>query len=325
MRTALLAVALCAAVLQGGTIDRTIHNGCELPAGVISVLVYGDSNSDNGHWWNDGVPSVQKWPEYLAKLSMMYRIVNKSSSGETVRWIMDESNPFGSMATRIEDVIAEHGPFQLVLVQLGTNDARFAASEEPPSDQTYHPDSTSRDMQELIERIHACPGAADAVVVLMAPPPVYDCQGWPDTECYPNSNESAGYTVALKATLFELGQRLEQLVTVPPTRSLALFDLFHVFTENETEPPFPDTTQHYMFEDGIHFDDDGQRLVAQEVHAFLQGFAKSAAILPSAARTTPTPAMPRCRYLLDGRSAGANASARNPQVTGQRLSVGLQR
>jgi lysophospholipase L1-like esterase len=124
-------------VSGAGCPDLTVAARTSPPPGALRILVYGDSNSDNGHRYagGDSIPD-STWAEHLCEHSGDYEVINESSAGETIRWIMDAANPYGSFDTKIENVLQRSGPVDLVLIQLGTNDARFAATADSPDDQT---------------------------------------------------------------------------------------------------------------------------------------------------------------------------------------------
>lgn len=263
--------ALVIALVAGSTAvcpDLTLPAATPLPSGGVRILVYGDSNSDNGHRYTDGGSIHDStWAEYLSTCSNDYEVINESSAGETIRWMMDAANPYGSFDTKIEDVLERHGPVDLVLIQLGTNDARFAATANPPDDQTYDLDTTCADMRELIARIGAHPHGARAAVVILAPPPTYDCQGWPDSACLPNRLPSQGFTLATQPFMCEMGIAFHDSIAV--SQGVGIFDLFALFKSIEDTHPYTDSSQHALFPDGIHFTETGHRLVAERMHAYL--------------------------------------------------------
>lgn len=273
-----------------------------LPASPLRILVYGDSNSDKGHWYTHGDTALErKWPEYLAGKSPDYTVVNMSAGGETVRWIMDASNPWGSMDTRIEDVLQRSGPFDLVCIQLGTNNAKYAASNDPPSYQIYDLDTALADMRELVERIAAHENGHSAAIVIMAPPPTYDCRGWPQEQCLPNANPLKGFTLATQPFMRELSQAFRNSIALP--YGLAFFDLFSLFKSNESALGSTDTTQHPLFPDGVHFNDTAHVLVAARVHGFLSSLRPSRAPAGThASIRRPGASPPRRHFTLRGRT-----------------------
>jgi len=262
--------------------DLTSCGEIKLFPGPLRILVYGDSNSDNMHRYAppDSIPD-STWADFLQVSYPALHIVNESSAGETIRWIMDEANPFGSFNTSIEAVLSRNEPFDLVLIQLGTNDARYAASVDPPDYQRYNKDTVLADMRELVSRIRNHENGTETAVTILAPPPVYNCQGWPDTCCLPNCFASQGYTIATQRYIREM--RLLFYDSIARPLGLGFIDLFCLFKNSENTPPFTDSTQHFLFSDGIHFSREGHILVQKKVDFFLEnsGWSDSTAVTGS--------------------------------------------
>lgn len=191
------------------------------------LLILGDSNA----------ASDRAWPRRLASMHEHWSIANPSLPGATIGFDNNNDPRLNTLARLGAIAQANPGPFDAIIIALGTNDAKaiFAGRQsEVPANATA-----------LIRRAKRIPGWGVPRIFLLLPPPVTE----PD-------NPSAKYAGAparlnaFRADLARIARGLDAEI-IDPT---PLFE--------------PDPAR--LLEDGVHVTDEGHDLLARAIEAALR-------------------------------------------------------
>jgi lysophospholipase L1-like esterase len=135
---------------------------------LVTLLCFGDSNTwgFNPATW-ERYPQDIRWPGVLQnELGESYRVIEDGQNGRTAV----EGKAFAGFNSSVSDLIstlANHGPFDLIILMLGTNDLLMRSSVSP--------DDVGKGIDVLLEVIHhsgAGPGSSAPAALLLAPPPI---------------------------------------------------------------------------------------------------------------------------------------------------------
>jgi len=140
---------------------------------LVTLLCFGDSNTwgFNPATW-ERYPLDIRWPGVLRNdLGEGYKIIEDGLNGRTAV----SGNPFDGFNTGKTDLVstlANHGPLDLVILMLGTNDLLMRSS--------ISPDNVGKGIDVLLDIIRhsgAGPGGGAPAVLLLAPPPIGSLAG----------------------------------------------------------------------------------------------------------------------------------------------------
>jgi len=129
----------------------------------MRVLCFGDSNTyghDPCSYLAERYPTEHRWVDLLAK-KLNFLVVN---AGENGREIPRQEREFFSFCR----LVATHGPFDLVIIMLGTNDLLQRNSAATVADR----------MESFLDRI----GEVSAEKLVIAPPPLMSGE-WITSDC----------------------------------------------------------------------------------------------------------------------------------------------
>jgi lysophospholipase L1-like esterase len=135
---------------------------------LVTLLCFGDSNTwgFNPATW-ERYPQDIRWPGVLQnELGESYRVIEDGQNGRTAI----EGKAFAGFNTSkvaLVSTLANHSPFDLVILMLGTNDLLMRSS--------VFPDDVGKGIDVLLDIIRssgAGPGGNAPAVLLLAPPPI---------------------------------------------------------------------------------------------------------------------------------------------------------
>ena len=135
---------------------------------LVTLLCFGDSNTwgFNPATW-ERYPLNIRWPGILQnELGESYRVIEDGQNGRTAV----ESKTFAGFNTSKIDLVstlANHGPLDLVILMLGTNDLLIRSFVSP--------DDVGKGIDVLLDIIRnsgAGPRSSAPIVLLLAPPPI---------------------------------------------------------------------------------------------------------------------------------------------------------
>ncbi len=135
---------------------------------MVTLLCFGDSNTwgYNPATW-ERYPLDIRWTGVLQnELGESYRVIEDGQNGRTAV----EGKAFAGVNTSKTDLVstlANHGPLDLVIMMLGTNDLLMRSSVSP--------DDVGKGIDVLLDIIRnsgAGPGSSAPAVLLLAPPPI---------------------------------------------------------------------------------------------------------------------------------------------------------
>lgn len=135
---------------------------------MVTLLCFGDSNTwgFNPATW-ERYPQDIRWPGVLQnELGESYRVIEDGQNGRTAI----EGKAFAGFNTSkvaLVSTLANHGPLDLVILMLGTNDLLMRSSVSP--------DDVGKGIDVLLDIIRssgAGPGGNAPAVLLLAPPPI---------------------------------------------------------------------------------------------------------------------------------------------------------
>lgn len=135
---------------------------------MVTLLCFGDSNTwgFNPATW-ERYPQDIRWPGVLQnELGESYRVIEDGQNGRTAI----EGKAFAGFNTSkvaLVSTLANHSPFDLVILMLGTNDLLMRSS--------VFPDDVGKGIDVLLDIIRssgAGPGGNAPDVLLLAPPPI---------------------------------------------------------------------------------------------------------------------------------------------------------
>lgn len=202
-----------------------------------TILCYGDSNTF-GYNPADGsrFPWRQRWPGRLSEmLGPQFRIIEEGLNHRTT--VLDDPfNEGRSGLSYLRPCLESHRPIDLVILMLGSNDMKAHYGVDP--------ELIARGIERLLEQIGICTwqpyGSAPRVLIL--PPPL--------------PGRLSAFT-DLFAGMELKASRLPELYRQVSVAHGCWFLNTQEFLR------CPDT-------DGIHLDEQGHRLLAEGVYAFLQ-------------------------------------------------------
>ncbi len=191
------------------------------------LLILGDSNaaSDRG------------WPHRLTRMNNHCSVSNPSLPGATIAFDNNNDPRLNTLARLKTISQANPGPFDAVLIALGSNDAK-AIFDDRQSE-------VSSNAATLIRRVKAIPAWGNPRVFLLLPPPVTE----PDHPTAKYAGAPARLT-KLRAGLTHLATELDAEI-IDPT---PLFE------------PAPAR----LLRDGVHFTDEGHDLIARAIESALR-------------------------------------------------------
>jgi lysophospholipase L1-like esterase len=144
---------------------------------LVTLLCFGDSNTwgfDPATW--ERYPQDIRWPGVLQnELGENYRVIEEGQNGRTAV----EGTTFAGFNTAITDLVSaltNHGPLDLVILMLGTNDLLMNSS--------LSPEDVGKGIDVLLDIIRhsgAGPGGSVPAVLLLAPPPIGSLAGETET------------------------------------------------------------------------------------------------------------------------------------------------
>jgi lysophospholipase L1-like esterase len=180
-------------------------------------------------------------PGYLPWIQDVYGIGEVENQAVGARWS-------GAGLTALEGYLAAEDP-QVVVVLSGTVDAFIGPTWQPGGSPLYDEEQTVGNIVDMVAAILA----DGATPILVAPPPVYPpCDGSVNPSC-----------LTIEDRLASLARALESEVADPSSAAhgVAFVDLQAVFAS------YPDPYSLYDdgWNDGLHPDDEGDRVIAQAV------------------------------------------------------------
>jgi len=226
------------AALAGGParlLSRLLLGGAVLfaAAGARADLIAGCCDSLTH--WEAGDPG------YLPAIQDVYGVGEVANQAVSARWS-------GASLTALEGYLAGEDP-ESVIVLSGTVDAFIGPSWQPGGSPVYDEEQTVGNIVDMVDATIA----DGATPILVAPPPVYPpCDGSVDPTC-----------LSIEDRIVSLGYALEDEVADPRSAAhgVDFIDLHTLFLD------YPDPYQLYDEgkNDGLHPDDEGDRVIAQAV------------------------------------------------------------
>ena len=192
---------------------------------MVTLLCFGDSNTwgFNPATW-ERYPLNIRWPGVLQKeLGERYRVIEEGQNGRTAV----EGKPFAGFNTSKSDLVfalANHSPFDLVILMLGTNDLLMRSSVSP--------DDVGKGIDVLLNIIRnsdAGPGGSAPAVLLLAPPPI---------------GSHAGETDALESAMTQSVLFAERYASIAADFGCAFLNTGEIVRSSEIDGSHLDASEH---------------------------------------------------------------------------------
>ncbi|MEA1977064.1 MAG: SGNH/GDSL hydrolase family protein [Chloroflexota bacterium] len=192
---------------------------------MVTLLCFGDSNT-----WGfnpatlDRYPLNIRWTGVLQnELGESYRVIEDGQNGRTAV----ESKTFAGFNTSKTDLVstlANHGPLDLVILMLGTNDLLMRSSVSP--------DDVGKGIDVLLDIIRnsgSGPGGSAPAVLLLAPPPI---------------GSHAGETDALASAMTQSRLFAERYASIAADFDCAFLNTGEVVRSSEIDGSHLDASEH---------------------------------------------------------------------------------
>ncbi len=191
------------------------------------LLILGDSNAaaDRG------------WPKRLARMRESWSIANPSLPGATIGFDNNGDQRLNTLARLGAIARAHEGPFDAIIIALGTNDAKAVFDDQQSE--------VAANAAALIRRAKRTPGWGDPRIFVLLPPPVTE-PGDPNAKYAGAPARLADFRKAFMQVATDLNAEI-----IDPT------PLFH-----------PDPAR--LLSDGVHFTDEGHDLLARAIESALR-------------------------------------------------------
>ena len=192
---------------------------------MVTLLCFGDSNTwgYNPVTW-ERYPLNIRWPGVLQNnLGENYRVIEEGQNGRTAV----EGKAFVGFNTSKTDLVstlANHGPVDLVILMLGTNDLLMSSSVSP--------DDVGKGIDVLLEVIRnsgAGPGRSAPAVLLLAPPPI---------------GSLAGETAAIESAVTQSHLFAERYASIAADFGCAFLNTGEIVRSSEIDGSHLDASEH---------------------------------------------------------------------------------
>jgi len=192
---------------------------------LVTLLCFGDSNTwgYNPVTW-ERYPLNIRWPGVLQNnLGENYRVIEEGQNGRTAV----EGKAFVGFNTSKTDLVstlANHGPVDLVILMLGTNDLLMSSSVSP--------DDVGKGIDVLLEVIRnsgAGPGRSAPAVLLLAPPPI---------------GSLAGETAAIESAVTQSHLFAERYASIAADFGCAFLNTGEIVRSSEIDGSHLDASEH---------------------------------------------------------------------------------
>ena len=190
---------------------------------MVTLLCFGDSNTwgFNPATW-ERYPLNIRWPGVLQKeLGERYRVIEEGQNGRTA---VEGKRIRGADRVITVSALANHSPFALVILMLGTNDLLMRSSVSP--------DDVGKGIDVLLNIIHnsdAGPGGSAPAVLLLAPPPI---------------GSHAGETDALESAVTQSLLFAERYASIAADFGCAFLNTGEIVRSSEIDGSHLDASEH---------------------------------------------------------------------------------
>jgi acyl-CoA thioesterase-1 len=126
----------------------------------LRIFTLGDSNGT----------FPQSWPQQLKQALPNAEVLNISKSGRTIGFVNNGDSTLNSLLVIDENIrkvaeFAQNQPFDYVVLELGTNDAKTVFADRQAE--------VPQNLEKLIQRLKTCPypAVSRAQIIIISPPP----------------------------------------------------------------------------------------------------------------------------------------------------------
>jgi acyl-CoA thioesterase-1 len=124
----------------------------------LRIFTLGDSNGT----------FPQSWPQQLKQALPNAEVFNISKSGRTIGFVNNGDSTLNSLLVVDENIrkaaeFAKGQPFDFVVLELGTNDAKAVFADRQAE--------VPQNLEKLIQKLKTCPVISRARIIIISPPP----------------------------------------------------------------------------------------------------------------------------------------------------------